>query len=77
MTATFTFEVSPETMATAKANRLKFFEQQIAESQINVRIYEANVVAYGLASDITALANEVAKLERLTLNYDTVSSLEE
>lgn len=73
---TFTFAVSPETMATAKANRLKFFEQQIAESQLNVRIYEANVASYGLVADTTALTNEVAKLERLTLNYDTVSELD-
>lgn len=76
VSAVFSFTVSPETMEAVKANRLKFFEQQIAESQMNIRIYEANVTAYGLAQDSVALTNEIAKLDRLTLSYNVVKDLD-
>lgn len=76
MAETFTFQASTEIRELVKANRLKYFEQQIAESQVNIRIYEANVVVYNQPADITSLANEVTKLSRLTLGYNTVYDLD-
>jgi hypothetical protein len=69
-------DIPTETMNKAKENRLKYFEQQIAELQLNIRIYEANVAVFGTPSDSTSLSNEIAKLDRMTLNYQTVKDME-
>lgn len=69
------FTVSPEVMKQTKANRLRFLEQQLAETQLSIAILENSVASFNDVNDASLLEHEKTKWDKLVQNYQTVEGV--
>lgn len=68
-------EVSEEIKKAVKEHRLKQLEQQIADVQLTMTIYQKMIETYEGKEDRAQLAVEIMKLDRLQLAYETVKGV--
>lgn len=67
------FVVPDDIKLQTKTQRLQFFARQIAETQLNIKVYDALITQFNLNEDIQARDTEIKRLDRYVISYNIVN----
>lgn len=68
------FQVQQDILNQVKQQRLQFFSRQIAETQLNIKVYNALIEQYNRPEDISLRDVEFTKLQRYVTSYNTANA---